>query len=58
MLDAETLHFGKGLKERVGPNADWARTATSRPCLTPVNITKWVVVFVDKAKAVAQQFCK
>ena len=57
-MDAEVLHFGRGVKERVGPNADWGRTATSRTCLTPVNVDRWVIIFPEKSKDIAKQFAR
>ncbi len=42
----------------MSPKADWGRTATTRPCLTPVNLMKWGVVFPEKNKLIVQGFCK
>ncbi len=42
----------------VTPKADWGRTATGSPCLTPVPLKKWAVLFVDKSKVQVQNFCK
>ena len=58
LLEPETLHFGQGYSERVNPKCDWGRTATSRPVLTSVPVTKWAIVFVEKNRAVVQSFCK
>ena len=40
LLPREQLVFGRGYRETVGPSADWTRTATGRPVLTPVNVVK------------------
>ena len=57
VLPPETLIFGRGRKEVIGPKGDWNRAATSS-VLTPVNLTKWAILFVEKNKNVVQAFCK
>lgn len=57
IMDPETLFFGKNRQERIGPRGEWNRAATSS-VLTPVNLTKWAIVFPEKNKAVVQAFCK
>jgi len=57
VLDPETLHFGKGRKEVIGPRGDWNRSATSS-VLTPVDLKKWAFLFWDRNKTQAQAFCK
>lgn len=57
-LAPEQIIFGGDFKETVNPRADWGRTATGRPCLTPVNLTKWAVFFVERNKPQVQNFCK
>lgn len=56
VLSPETLIFGRGRKEVVGPRGDWNRAATSS-VLTPVNLTKWAIFFWDKNKSIVQAFC-
>ncbi len=56
VLDPETLIFGRGKKEIIGPKGDWNRAATSS-VLTPVNLTKWAIIFWEKNKATVQAFC-
>ena len=58
VLPPETLHFGRNHKEPVNAKGDWGRAATTRACLTPVNISKWCIVLLDKNKAPVQNFCK
>ena len=50
--------IGFFFREMVTPKADWGRTATGSPCLTPVPLKKWAVLFVDKSKVQVQNFCK
>jgi len=57
VLQPETLIFGKGRQETIGPKGDWNRAATSS-VLTPVNLTKWAIFFVEKNKSVVQGFCQ
>ena len=57
ILDPETLHFGRGRKEVIGPRGDWNRSATSS-VLTPVDLKKWAFLFWDRNKVQAQAFCK
>jgi len=56
VLEAETLHLGKGFKFRVGAKADWGKESTSHNCLTCVDITNWLVVFVQKNEKEANNF--
>jgi len=57
LLEPETLIFARGRQERVGPKGDWNRAATSS-VLTPVNLTKWAILFPEKNKGPVQAFCK
>ena len=56
VLGQETLFFGNGKKETIGPKGDWNRAATSS-VLTPVNLTKWAIFFTEKNKGIVQAFC-
>ncbi len=58
VLPSETLHFGKGLVERVQPSADWTRTATSKECLTALDLDNWVLIYPVKAKSQSDAFYK
>jgi hypothetical protein len=58
ILPSEQLHFGKGYKEVVQPNADWGRTSMSKSVLTAINFENWVIVFPEKLKTVAETFYK
>lgn len=57
VLEPETLIFGKGRQERVSPKGDWNRAACSS-VLTPVNLTKWAIIYWDKNEVVVKNFCK
>ena len=56
VLEPETIHLGKGFKFRVGAKADWGRETTNNQCLTCVDITNWLVVFVQKNEKEATNF--
>lgn len=56
ILSPETLFFGRGRQETIGPRGDWNRSATSS-VLTPINLTKWAILFWDKNKSSVQGFC-
>ena len=87
VLPLETLHFGKGLVERVQPSADcnmtglteeminnfkvmqgliervqlsayWTRMATSKKCLTILDLDNWVLIYPAKAKSQSDAFYK
>ena len=57
-LPPERLMFGNNFTETVNPKGDWGRTATTRPCLTPVALTKWACLFPEKNKKTVQDFVK
>jgi len=54
----DRLQFGNNYKEEVTAKADWTRTATTRPVLTPVPVGKWAVIFFERNKTEVQRFCK
>lgn len=57
VLEPETLIFGRGKQERVNPKGDWNRAACSS-VLTPVNLSKWVIIYWNKNEAAVKSFCK
>ena len=57
-LPPERLIFGRNYSEMVNPKGDWGRTATTRPCLTAIALTKWACVFPEKSKRPVQEFVK
>ena len=57
VLEPETLIFGRGRQERVNPKGDWNRAACSS-VLTPVNLTKWMIIYWNKNETVVKSFCK
>ena len=57
ILEPETLMFARGRTERVSPKGDWNRAACSS-VLTPVNLTKWAILYWNKNEAVVKTFCK
>jgi len=56
LITAEKLLLGKGFTFTVNGKADWGRESTNNQMLTPVNLKKWSVVYVNKNEAVAQNF--
>lgn len=58
ILPRQILYYGGKYKEGVAESADWARTATSKPCLTTVDLVKWVIVYEKKVERTAQDFFK
>jgi len=57
ILPPETLFFGQGRKEIIGPRGDWNRSATSS-VLTAVDLRKWAILFWERNKTQAQGFCQ
>jgi len=57
LLEKPTLHFGAGQSERL-TRSDWSRAASTKPCLTPVNLERWAVIFTKKDRSVVERFCK
>ena len=57
ILPPETLFFGQGRKEIIGPRGDWNRSATSS-VLTAVDLRKWAILFWVRNKTQAQGFCQ
>ncbi len=48
----------QGLVERVQPSADWTRMATSKKCLTTLNLDNWVLIYPPKTKSQLDVFYK
>eukprot|EP00095_Tigriopus_kingsejongensis_P011291 maker-scaffold14_size734282-snap-gene-2.24 protein:Tk11291 transcript:maker-scaffold14_size734282-snap-gene-2.24-mRNA-1 annotation:"piwi-like protein 1" len=57
VIDPERIHFAK-VTERVGPTADWTRSATSTLVLTPINVESWDLIFPQTMGAVAKKFAE
>jgi len=57
LLPPENIYFGKGIKEQVGHRADWGRSLTSNLVLTSVPLQKWAIFYLERNKAIVQNFC-
>lgn len=58
LLDEETVVFGGDKAFKVGPNADFGRHATSNVVLEPVDLSNWVLMYVQNDSKTAETFEK
>ena len=58
LMPREELLFGGGQKELVNPQADWTRSATTKRCLNPVQVDRWIYVYPKKDEKAAFTFFK
>lgn len=56
LLDEEHIIFGRSRELGVGPQADFSRHATSNEVLDPINLQKWLLVYVKTNKSEADAF--
>lgn len=49
--------FSGGYTENIGgPRADWTRSATTRPVLTPVNLDHWSIIYPLESDKIMKEF--
>lgn len=53
----QTLYFGGGYREVVGPKGDWGRAATTKKVLVAKPIQNWAFVFPANFEQDAKKFC-
>lgn len=56
LLDEERIIFGRSKELGVGPQADFSRHATSNEVLDPINLQKWLLVYVKTNQSEADAF--
>lgn len=56
LLDEEHIIFARNKQFGVGPVADFSRHATSNEVLDPINLQKWILVYVKQNKNEADAF--
>ncbi|KAJ8714986.1 hypothetical protein PYW08_004967 [Mythimna loreyi] len=55
-LQPEMLYFGNNVKVPGKPNADWNGEVTRQHVMQAMDIMKWVILYTDRDKQVAQSF--
>ena len=56
ILNPEKLICGKNFQFNVNSKADWGKEVTNNHMLTPVDLKKWCVVYIQKNEPVVQNF--